>query len=391
MKYFILTFILISAAVCEAQIVSTILNEPCGDDFDLDASGNIISTDYGGNKVRRITPAGEVTVLLDGYTNLGAVELGDSGTVVAANWNNGFIIKIWPGGNVDTVMRGLLGPSGLIRDADWTYYINTNMVGGGSINQVRKVRFYSTDTVFASGQPMHYGAGMAFDEEGNLYIANLFDGRIIRISPLGDMSLFATIPGGPNQTPVTGYMDHSNGNLFVCNLKDNRIYKISTDISNPNYTVPIIIAGTGAPGYVDGPALTSQFFHPVAITASLTGDTLYIADGEGPSMRLRMIRGISTPVNQIGSEIPEKFALLQNYPNPFNPETLIRFEVANRSKVKLSVIDLLGKEVALLVENTLEPGDYEYRWYAGNITGGIYFFRMEADNFIVTKKSVLLK
>lgn len=391
MKYIILTFILISTAVCEAQLVSTILNEPCGDDFDLDDSGNIISTDYGGNKVRRITPAGEITILLDGYTNLGAVELGDSGTVVAANWNNGFIIKIWPGGDVDTVMRGLLGPSGLIRDADWSYYINTNMVGGGSINQVRKVRFYSTDTVFASGQPMHYGAGMAFDESGNLYVANLFDGRIIRISPQGQMSLFATIPGGPSQTPVTGYMDHSNGYLLVCNLKDNRIYKISTEISDPNYTVPIILAGTGTPGYVDGPALSAQFIHPVAITASITGDTLYIADGEGASMRLRMITGMSTSVNQISTEIPEKFTLLQNYPNPFNPETFIRFGLAKKSKVKLSVTDLLGKEVTLLVENTFEPGNYEYRWYAGNIAGGVYFLRMEADNFIYIRKSVLLK
>lgn len=101
-------------------------------------------------------------------------------------------------------------------------------------------------------------------------------------------------------------------------------------------------------------------------------------------------------VNFYGTEIPQRFFLWQNYPNPFNPETKISFDIPPGNggglvPVKLAVYDISGKEVALLVKNELVPGTYEYRFEGKNISGGVYFYRLETPGFSETRKMVLLK
>lgn len=96
-------------------------------------------------------------------------------------------------------------------------------------------------------------------------------------------------------------------------------------------------------------------------------------------------------IKPLGNVIPSEFSLQQNYPNPFNPETKIRFQVASSEFVNLTVYDLLGKEIAALVNEKLSPGNYEVEWNASGYPGGTYFYRLITDNFSDTKKMVLLK
>jgi len=91
------------------------------------------------------------------------------------------------------------------------------------------------------------------------------------------------------------------------------------------------------------------------------------------------------------TEIPKEYAIAQNYPNPFNPTTSIKFDIPNLSEVKLSVYDLTGREIAVLVNETLEPGSYSYKWNASQLSSGIYFYRIKAGSFVQTKKMVLIK
>lgn len=92
-----------------------------------------------------------------------------------------------------------------------------------------------------------------------------------------------------------------------------------------------------------------------------------------------------------GSVIPKEYALLQNYPNPFNPETSIKFDIPDLSNVKLSVYDITGREVSVLVNEKLEPGSYSYKWNGAQFASGIYFFRVQAGSFIQTRKMALIK
>jgi len=85
------------------------------------------------------------------------------------------------------------------------------------------------------------------------------------------------------------------------------------------------------------------------------------------------------------------FSLHQNYPNPFNPSTNIKFSVPKTGVVKLSIYDTLGKEVAVLVNSMVETGSNEVSFNALNLPSGVYFYRLQAGDFIQTKKMVLLK
>ena len=89
--------------------------------------------------------------------------------------------------------------------------------------------------------------------------------------------------------------------------------------------------------------------------------------------------------------IPTQFALLQNYPNPFNPTTTICFRLPKASAVSLKVYNLLGQEVETLVAGHRAAGEYRIEWNAENLPGGIYLYRLVADDFVETRKMTLLK
>jgi uncharacterized lipoprotein YddW (UPF0748 family) len=94
----------------------------------------------------------------------------------------------------------------------------------------------------------------------------------------------------------------------------------------------------------------------------------------------------------VGEELaPESFSLSQNYPNPFNPETLIRFVLPDRSHVTLRVYNPLGQEVALLQEGVLERGAHAVRFNAGNLSSGVYLYRLQAGTFTASRKMIVLR
>lgn len=101
-------------------------------------------------------------------------------------------------------------------------------------------------------------------------------------------------------------------------------------------------------------------------------------------------------VNPLSRTIPVEFYLHQNYPNPFNPVTTIKFEVPSieayrNTHLRLGVYDILGKEIATLIDQEFKPGMYEVKWDGTDYASGIYFYRLEAGTFTETKKMVLLK
>jgi hypothetical protein len=90
-------------------------------------------------------------------------------------------------------------------------------------------------------------------------------------------------------------------------------------------------------------------------------------------------------------QLPNTFALYQNYPNPFNPTTTISYDLPVRSRVKLTVYNILGQEVATLVDSEQEPGRYDVKFDAIGLPSGVYFYRLEAGKFVDVKKMILVK
>ncbi|MBK8549767.1 MAG: T9SS type A sorting domain-containing protein [Ignavibacteria bacterium] len=91
------------------------------------------------------------------------------------------------------------------------------------------------------------------------------------------------------------------------------------------------------------------------------------------------------------NEIPSSFKLSQNYPNPFNPSTKISFDIASAEIVTLRIYDVMGREVATLVNENLNPGRYNAVWNASGISSNIYFYKLSAGEFIETKQMMLVK
>jgi glucuronoarabinoxylan endo-1,4-beta-xylanase len=94
---------------------------------------------------------------------------------------------------------------------------------------------------------------------------------------------------------------------------------------------------------------------------------------------------------QHGSFQPSIFQLHQNYPNPFNPSTVIEYQIPTAENVSLKIFDMLGREVATLVNERKSPGTYEVMFDGSRLASGMYFYRLQAGNLVETKKLVLLR
>jgi hypothetical protein len=108
-----------------------------------------------------------------------------------------------------------------------------------------------------------------------------------------------------------------------------------------------------------------------------------------PEMRFQTGTDITT-VDRNGA-IPSEFSLSQNYPNPFNPTTNIQFAVPQAGPVSLRVYDVLGREVALLVDDVLKPGYYTARFDGHTLASGVYFYRLIAGGFVEMRKMQVVK
>jgi hypothetical protein len=95
--------------------------------------------------------------------------------------------------------------------------------------------------------------------------------------------------------------------------------------------------------------------------------------------------------NEVNIGVPVKFDLNQNYPNPFNPSTKIDYDLPYDGKVTLKIFDISGKEVTTIVNEFLSAGYYSVNFNAGDLSSGIYFYSLQSQGFVMTKKMVLVR
>ncbi len=105
----------------------------------------------------------------------------------------------------------------------------------------------------------------------------------------------------------------------------------------------------------------------------------------------RHLSEIKSVENYRSERLPQEFFLEQNYPNPFNPLTVIRYQLPVKSAVSLKVFDVLGREVATLVDEKKEVGEHLVRWDAEGVSSGVYYYKLSTDTYSETKKLVIIK
>jgi hypothetical protein len=140
---------------------------------------------------------------------------------------------------------------------------------------------------------------------------------------------------------------------------------------------------------------------------SLLTNTDHIAEGFGliqqdfdgmPGFILRgakidgIVHGTVTSNDEpLASQLPQLLRLDQNYPNPFNPSTTINFVVPRRSRVKLTVFDVLGRQMETLLDGTMEAGSHSVHFDASSLSSGVYYYRLETAGTVTTKKMIVQK
>jgi hypothetical protein len=145
-------------------------------------------------------------------------------------------------------------------------------------------------------------------------------------------------------------------------------------------------------------SLTQEHFSPWCLEVTIDSGYIFGGLALGGAHQNTPIYIIKTDkignvvsVNNSSQLLPKGVKLNQNFPNPFNPSTIISYEIPKRAHVKLSIYDILGKEVKVLINEKKNAGKYEVKWNAGDFSSGIYFYTLDVENFIITKKLIYLK
>jgi photosystem II stability/assembly factor-like uncharacterized protein len=134
----------------------------------------------------------------------------------------------------------------------------------------------------------------------------------------------------------------------------------------------------------------SGLTNPDVVALAVAGTYLY-AGTFGDGIWRRPLSEMVTSVPLSSGELPARFSLEHNYPNPFNPSTAIKYELPNSSDVRLSVYDMLGREVAVLVNERRDAGVHEVTFDGSNLASGVYFYRLQAGALVQSRKLVLLR
>ncbi len=183
---------------------------------------------------------------------------------------------------------------------------------------------------------------------------------------------------------VSGYI-YTNNSADLAALKDAIIYSRSSGIfkshsismQNGYYCVDSLSAGVYE-FIVDRIGYVTETIVVSLTNSSLNNINIYLDD-------------ILVAINPPGMDIPSEFVLRQNFPNPFNPVTGIEFSLPLDSYTKLTIYDVLGREVEVIFAQQLKRGMYRANWNASNHPSGVYFYRLTSDGFTDTKRMVLVK
>jgi len=298
---------------------------------------------------------------------------------------------------------------GLTTNDDEGFYF---MGGSNDANEILNKVYYYTDAnnSFEEATPLPEGradggaalldentiiyvGGFSPSFESQLQVDSIFIGVINPSNPL-DITWTAgeSFPGGP-RARFHAY-SWGPGKVIVVGGSDSESFPAFSDTWIYSY----IRDGFGSWQQVEDKPTPMTAYQGGSINVGNDVMKLAIAGGitTGPALSAIVEVFTDTIPGSTGVEIiddrgPADFKLSQNYPNPFNPSTKIKFQISQSGFTSFKVFDVLGNEVATLVDEELQSGSYEFNFDAKGLTSGIYFYKLQTGSFVETKKMILLR
>ncbi len=302
-----------------------------------------------------------------------------------------------PGNSIDF-------PSSNAIDVNGNIYVTGYSVGSGTSRDYCTIKY---NNFGAQQWVQRYNGPDGWDEafniildiQGNIYITGNSAGVgtgddycTIKYNNSGVQQWVARYTGpGASNDYCNWVVPDANGNVYVTGI-------VGDGAGNPQNMVTIGYNSSGAQQWIQSYNGTgNEFDSGNALTVDNQGNVYVTGGSDNPNNTdFYTIKYSSTiGIQPISNVIPKTFSLEQNYPNPFNPATTIRFSIpvgdAYMRPVQMKIFDVLGREIATLVNEKLQPGTYEVDFEGTNYPSGIYIYKLVTEKFSETKKMILLK
>lgn len=241
----------------------------------------------------------------------------------------------------------------------------------------------SGDNIFAG--TLTSGVYLSTNRGSNWTQTSLNTGTVYSLSMSGNNIFAGTLLSGV-------YLSTNNGSSWTqTSLNTGNVFSLA---SNGNFVFAGTSGGSGV--YFTSDNGTSWVQKNQGLTtistigALLVDNNIIFAGNWGQGVWKRSLSEI-IGIKNISTEVPSEFSLKQNYPNPFNPNTNIKFSILNSGLVRLTVFDIMGREVQTLVNESLSPGTYESTFDAAQFASGIYYYKLSTPLYSETKKMILQK
>jgi len=312
--------------------------------------------------------------------------------VLISNLNTGRITKYnsSTGEYIGDFATGIGGPTRMKIGADSLLYV-LQWSGNG------KVWRYQLDGTFVdefTSVGVSQSIGIDWDGDGNLYVSSYGGHTVRKFDQNGnDLGLFVN----SNLAGPTNIWFDGNGDLLVTDYNGTAVKRFNSSGAFVSNFLTGLSQAEGVDFFPNGNILIGNgATHSVKMFDS-NGNYLedFIPNGSGglitPNAIVIRETNVSSVSDNHNSLKDETFILEQNYPNPFNPTTEIKYRLLVAGKVTMKVYNILGKEIATLVNEELATGEQEVKFDATDLPSGIYFYQLKAGNYVETKKMICLK
>lgn len=335
----------------------------------FDNNGNYVNEiSASGNGTGKMLPDNSGNVFVSGYTYSYYGNYPVYSIVSKYNWNGNMLFY----GTID---------SGVV--ADITFDNSGNLYAAGRVT----TKFSAAGTKQWEVVNGFYASSIKVSANGNIFVTgaqnsgNLSNVITTRLNSNGQTMWSQVFDGSANGLDAPADLQiMQDGNIMVCG---------KTEILAGNFGM-FLFKYSQSGSLMHTNFYTSSGDDQALLIRQANLNDAVVYGSSGSEMKLIKYADV-TAIVTTNNQLPDSFILSQNYPNPFNPNTKISFSIPKASFVRLTVYDISGKEVEVLVNENLKAGSFEADFNASGLTSGVYFCRIQAGEFTDVKKMILVK